>query len=281
MEPSELNRCHQSNRRAWNEAAARYEAEVGADVAFLAAGGIDLLAPEQRFLAGLETWCARAIHLQCAGGRDTLSLWNLGAREVVGVDISERMIDCARRKSEALGAPASWYRCDVLETPAELDGTADLVYTGKGALCWLMDLDAWAAVVHRLLRPGGRLYVFEGHPLDWLWDPAAPELRFDPDPRYGSYFQREPAADQGWPAQYIPESVVPPVTEQAVKYERQWTLGDIVTALAGAGLLLERLEEHPDCFWPAFPLLPEETLRRLPHTFSLRMRRPGSGSAAG
>jgi len=32
-----------------------------------------------------------------------------------------------------------------LETPSTLDGQADLVYTGQRALCWLHDLNAWAA----------------------------------------------------------------------------------------------------------------------------------------
>ena len=65
----------------------------------------------------------------------------------MGIDISEVMIEVARRKSEALAAPAAWHCCDILETPAELDGTADLVYTGRGALLWMMDLPAWARVV--------------------------------------------------------------------------------------------------------------------------------------
>ena len=63
---------HQANRAAWNEAARSYEREVEADIAFLRAGGKRLLAPELRFLHDLGVWCQRAIHLQCAGGRDTL-----------------------------------------------------------------------------------------------------------------------------------------------------------------------------------------------------------------
>src|SRR5947209_6550204 len=119
---------HQQNRQAWNEGAARYEEQVEQDIAFLRAGGRNFVAPELRYLENLGDWCRRAIHLQCAGGRDTLSLWNQGAAEIVGVDISERMIACARQKSAALNAPAHWHCCDVLETPRELDGTADPVY---------------------------------------------------------------------------------------------------------------------------------------------------------
>ena len=271
----DVRQRHQSNRAAWNEAAHRYEQEIERDIELLRAGGKSLAEPELRFLRDLGSWCRRAIHLQCAGGLDTLALWKQGAAEVVGVDISERMIACARRKSEALGAPAQWHCCDVLETPEELNGTADLVYTGKGALYWLMDINAWARVVARLLRPGGgRLYVFEGHPLDWVWDPQAAELRIDPDPRFGSYFSETIAVDQGWPAEYMPARCVPPVEQQAPKHERLWTLGDILNSLADAGLILERFEEHPDQFWSQFPNLPREIADRLPHTFSLLMRRP-------
>src|SRR5512138_1816116 len=83
---------HQDNRAAWNEAAKFYESKIDEDIKFLRHGGKSFLAPELPYLADLGVWCKRAIHLQCAGGRDTLSLWNQGAAEVVGVDISEKMI---------------------------------------------------------------------------------------------------------------------------------------------------------------------------------------------
>jgi SAM-dependent methyltransferase len=265
-----VREMHQQNRQAWNEGAARYAEEVERDIAYLRAGGRNLVAPELRYLENLGDWCRRAIHLQCAGGRDTLSLWNQGAAEVVGVDISERMIDCARQKSAALGAPAHWYCCDVLETPHALDGTADLVYTGRGALYWLMDLEAWARVVARLLAPGGRLYVFEGHPLAWIFDVAAAEIRLDPV--YGDYFAETVDVGAGWPETYIGE-LDRPKEELTPKYERQWTLGQIINPLIEAGLRLERFEEHPDLYWEQFPNMPEEIARRVPQTFSLLMRK--------
>lgn len=107
---------HASNARAWDEAAAHYETETQADIEFLRAGGKNFCAPELAYLGDLAQWCGRAIHLQCAGGRDTLSLWNLGAQTVVGVDINARMLACAAAKAQALGAPAQWYCSDVLNT---------------------------------------------------------------------------------------------------------------------------------------------------------------------
>jgi len=209
--------------------------------------------------------------LQCAGGTDTLSLWNLGAEEVVGVDISERMLAVAQKKSDAIGAAAHWIHSDVLQVPQELNGTADLVYTGRGALCWIMDIEAWAKVVARLLKPGGKLYVFEGHPFANIW--TLEDDHFVLDPQFGDYFNKEPLADSGWPSTYI-GNLGKAKEQHAVKYERQWTLGEIVNAVIDAGLAIKRLEEHPDSFWNSHPNMPPEVLRKVPQTFSLLAERP-------
>jgi SAM-dependent methyltransferase len=261
---------HEENAITWNVAAAIYERDEQEDIALLRSGGNSLLPLERRFLHDLNTWCGRALHLQCAGGSDTLSLWKMGAAEVVGVDISENMIAVARRKSAALCAPARWYRCDVLDTPHELDGTADLVYSGRGALPWIMDIQAWAAVVWRLLKPGGKLYLFEGHPLDWVWDMGAATYQLAS--QTGDYFSEAVVTDRGWPLSSVP------VQEQANKgrfhvHERQWTLGAVMNSLLSVGLQVERFEEHPDLFWNQFPHLAADLLSRLPHTFSLLMRK--------
>src|SRR3954449_7627168 len=171
--PAELadpTRMHAANRLAWDEAAERYEGWFDEAVALIRSGGVNLFGAEVELIGNLHGRCRRAIHLQCAGGRDTLSLWNLGADEVVGIDFSPRMLELAARLSAATGAPARWILADVVATPHDLDGTGDLVYTGRGSLSWIADLDAWAAVVVRLLAPEGRFVLFEGHPAEWLFD---------------------------------------------------------------------------------------------------------------
>jgi SAM-dependent methyltransferase len=266
-----IDEIHQANRAGWNQGAEAYEADLIDRVEFLRAGGTNFCPPEYAYLQDLRDWCHCAIHLQCAGGTDTLSLCNLGAHEVVGVDISERMLAVAKKKSEALSANATWIQSDVLETPHALDGTADLVYTGRGALCWLMDIEAWAKVVFRLLKPGGKLYVFEGHPVANLWKLESTTFELDPD--YGDYFKTTPLADSGWPSTYIGD-LGKSKEEHATKYERLWTLGDIVNAVIDAGLIVKKLEEHPDSFWESHPNMQPEMLRRVPQTFSLLAERP-------
>ncbi|MCI0362611.1 MAG: class I SAM-dependent methyltransferase [Phycisphaerales bacterium] len=268
MDPAKI---HEENERAWDiVAGVKYARDVDRDVAFLAAGGTSLMHHELRLLADLRSWCGRAIHLQCSHGLDALSLWKLGAHEVVGLDISASMLVLAERKAQLLGAPATWIHSNVLDAPHTLNGTADLVYTGKGALPWVTDLQCWAAVIERLLKPGGLVFVFEGHPLNWVWEPGASEFRLRADG--GDYFAAEPRANRDFPASGLKQAVASGRGAHRAT-EQQWTLGEIVTSLAGVGLTLERLEEHPEQYWPLFRGIPEAVVKRLPHTFSLRMRK--------
>src|SRR6186997_3145548 len=238
-ERADVRGMHKANRAAWVEAAERYERWFDEAVALISSGGTNLLLPELELIGDLHGRCRRAIHLQCAGGRDTLSLWNLGAEEVVGVDFSPRMLELARRVSDAVAAPARWIEADVLDAPAELDGTADLLYTGRGALIWLQDLDAWAAVVRRLLTDDGRFVLFDGHPVEWLFD-------VDRDGRWIAtdydYFAG-PEASKGWAPEYI-ESLSISDEDQSWKFARAWTLGEVVTALLRAGLAVQEVAEH-------------------------------------
>ncbi len=227
----EVRLRHEDNRRAWNQAAQQYRAGLDDAVEYLRAGGVHLHPLERQHLGDLGAWCELAVHLQCASGKDTLSLLNAGVGRVVGVDIAEGHIANARQVSDRLGAAASWYRCDVLDTPHELDGTADLVYTGRGALGWVHDLQGWAAVVGRLLRPGGLFHVLDDHAGAYLFDPAASELR----PSGADYFANV-TGSRGWTEQYVGDLGCER-DEHAVKHERLWPPAGCVqrTGRRGAG----------------------------------------------
>jgi SAM-dependent methyltransferase len=267
-EAADLRAMHAATRAAWDEAAERYERWLAEAVSLIQSGGTNLFGVEVELIGDLHGRCRRAIHLQCAGGLDTLSLWNLGAAEVVGVDFSPRMIDLAERLTAATGAPARWILSDVLDTPHELDATADLVYTGRGSLIWLQDLDAWGAVVARLLSPTGRFVLFEGHPIEWLFD-------VDSDGRWIAtdydYFAG-PEASRGWAPEYIDHLSIPD-TEQSLKFARAWTLGEVITALLDADLRLERVAEHPIDWWGGHADVRPEERGRVPLSFSVVGRR--------
>ncbi len=259
---------HQANRAAWNEGAAYYTALVASDIDRLRAGTSTLHPLERAALGNLRAWCGRAVHLQCASGMDTLSLWIEGAAEVVGIDISDAHIANARAISAALNAPAQWYRCDVLETPAELDGTADLVYTGRGAIGWLHDIERWAQTVARLLAPGGMFHLLEDHPLTWILEADGNTVRLTGHDYFNAAF-----SSKGWPAVYIGDAAGPE-EQQTRKYERLWPIASVVNALIAAGLRIEQLGEHNQRYWKMFDGVDESRLARLPLTYTIVARKP-------
>ena len=263
-ERADVRGMHRSNRAAWDQAAERYEGWFDEAVSLIRSGGSNLFPVETALIGDLHGVCRRAIHLQCAGGRDTLSLWNLGAEEVIGIDFSPRMLELAQRLSDAVEAPARWIEADVFDAPTELDATGDLVYTGRGALIWLQDLDAWASVVRRLLSADGRFVLFDGHPIEWLFD-------VDADGRWVAtdydYFAG-PEASKGWAPEYIDRLSIAN-DDQHWKFARAWTLGEVVTALLRAGLDLQDVAEHPVDWWGGHREVRPEERGRIPLSFSI------------
>jgi SAM-dependent methyltransferase len=256
-----------STRAAWDLTAKKFESGVDADVEFLRGGGVSLMAAEQELLVRVIGG-GRAAHLQCSHGLDALSLLNLGCREVVGLDFSKAMLELARAKSDRLGWSARWIHSEVLDPPHDLANTFDFVYTGKGALPWISDLARWADVVAGLLRPCGYLYIYEGHPIDWIWDPEADSHRLFPE---RSYFDMGPRPNEDFPARAVAR--FSKIGEAApLAWEYHWTLGEIVSAVARAGLRIEFLAEHQEHFWPRLEKIPMGEAERVPHTFSLLAR---------
>jgi SAM-dependent methyltransferase len=238
-----------ANRIAWEAASLKHVREYDQLLASARAGG-SLTALEHRLLDPLLADAPAVVHLQSGHGLDDVDLVRSGAQSVVGVDYSTVAAAAARRRAVELGLPCH-YVVSALPGAPLADGRADLVYTGKGALIWMPDLAAWARDAARLLRPGGHLFVFEGHPAVslWTWDADRPRIRPD-----RSYFGPNHVNDS-FPA------------NGAVEW--QWTLGQIVTALAGAGLRIRHLGEHPGPFWRMGGVTAAAWNGRLPNTFSL------------
>jgi SAM-dependent methyltransferase len=125
-------------------------------------------------------------------------------------------------------------------------GAFDLVFTGIGALCWLPDVRRWAQVVAALLRPGGRLFLREGHPMLWALDDEHTDgLLVD----YPYFEHAEPLVLDS------PDSYVATDTAFTHTANHSWNhgLGEVVTALLEAGLTLTQLVEHDSVPWPALP----------------------------
>lgn len=193
----------------------------------------------------------RGVHLQCHIGTDTLSLARLGAH-MSGVDYSPAAIAGARDIAARAGVRIDYHQCDAYEALTVLGGGRfDLVFTGIGALCWLPNIDRWASVVAGLLRPGGRLFVREGHPVLWSLAEPGPDAWLVVE---HAYFERAEPTVWDVPGSYVSTDVE---LVHTVSHEWNHGLGEIVTALLDHDMTITALEEHDSVPWDALPGLTE------------------------
>lgn len=186
------------------------------------------------------------VHLQCHIGLDTLSLGHLGAASVTGLDFSGKAVEAARDFARRAGTEARFVEASVYDAPAALGRTYDMAYVTWGTLCWLDDLHAWARAVAGVLRPGGTLYLLDGHPqmLQMELCDGRLELAYDwRTPRERPLVFDERQTYTGDPR---------PLTHSR-NYEWIHPVVDVVTALIEAGMAIDFLREHEILVWQAFP----------------------------
>lgn len=189
---------------------------------------------------------SRGVHLQCHIGTDTLSLARLGA-QMTGLDFSAEALVEARKLADATGTDIGYVEGDVYSAPSLLGyGQFDFVFTGIGAICWLPSIAEWAQVVADLLRPGGRLFIREGHPMLWALDEAHTDRLVVGYP----YFETpNPLVDE-FDGTYV-------ATEATFRNNltHSWNhgLGETVSALIASGMQVTGLTEHDSAPWEAIP----------------------------
>lgn len=262
------------NRDHWNQLAGIHPETDHYDVDGFLAGESSLREIERGELADVVGPGTELLHLQCHFGLDTLSWARTGA-SVVGVDFSGEAVDRARRLAERAGLAdrAEFVECDVYDLAEHVERSFDVVFASYGVIYWLPDLPRWAQLAADRLRPGGTFYLVEGHPLGTAVsgvDGRAVTLDW---PYWGG---RQPVAVEG--------SYADPEADVVGDVVHEWphSLGEVVSAVADAGLVVEHLHEFPVSEFRAFEGLERDSdgWYRLPDgpdlplLFSLRARKP-------
>lgn len=266
------------NNALWDEWTRIHETSAFYDLDGFRRGGIRLRDYELDEIGSVDG--LDVLHLQCHFGLDTLSFARLGAR-VTGADFSGAAVALARRVADEIGFPdARFVQSNLYDLPSALAGEFDLVYTSRGVLGWLPDIRGWARVVAHFVKPGGRFYITEIHPVAQSFENegvAPGELRL-------TYPYWEHEAPLTFPVQ---GSYADPTAEVAAEKEHGWDhgLGEIITALVEAGLEIRSLREYPFVEWGLDFLeergddgrffLPGELDGRLPLFFSILATKPG------
>jgi SAM-dependent methyltransferase len=264
--------AEQRNRDLWDEIAPVH-AKAYKEVGILRGGGIALDEIELREVGDVRG--KTLLHLQCHIGTDTLS-WARQGAVVTGADFSGQSIACARQLGQELGLKASFLHANVYDLPTMLHEQFDIVYTSRGVLCWLRDLDLWAQVITHFLKPGGIFYIMESHPICNIFDDTKPGELTITQPYFHS---TRPTLWAVPTPDYADSSYVPKNTS----YEWTWSASDVINSLLGAGLRLEFFNEYDRLFFKRFPGMAQlserwyhfpQYARALPLLFTLRARKP-------
>jgi SAM-dependent methyltransferase len=230
-----------ANRLAWDASAARHKAAADferqltgfADPAF---STFDSVIADVLRTQGVKG--ARAVQIGCNNGRETLSMLSLGAREAVGIDQSPAFLELAEqlRAVSPHAARCRFVEANIYELPGDLEAGFDFALITIGVINWMPDLARFFKILSSLLSAGGRLVIYETHPVLDMFEPHA-EV---PHRLAYSYFRTEPFITD--------EEIVYDGSDTAKAPPSYWhfhTMGEIVTGCVEAGLQIRELTEYP------------------------------------
>lgn len=241
---SEHERYFDANRARWDESVPIHVASKGYDMEGFLRGEKSLCPVEIEEVGDVTG--KTLLHLQCHFGMDTLNWARLGAK-VTGLDFSAPAVAQARELAERIGiGDATFVQSNVYDARSALSGQFDVVYTAVGALCWLPDIRGWADVAASFVKPGGFLYVYDGHPV---------LLALSEKPEHSALVLTYPYFETPQPNEFDGEYtyVDGPPLKNTRDYEWNHGLGEIVTAIIDAGLRPQFVHEHRDVPWQALP----------------------------
>lgn len=252
------------NQNAWDNRTELHLESDFYDLPGFLAGNTSLREIE---LAELDVRGKNLLHLQCHFGQDTLSWAREGAASVTGLDLSPKAIAAATSIASELKLDdrANFVCGNVLDARALVQGEFELVYSSYGVLCWLPDLTVWANTIASCLKPGGLFFLAEFHPIKALMD--------------GYDYFHTGQADVEQEGSYTENS------REAENTMVSWShdLGEVVSALINAGLVIESLREYDFSPYDCFDNLVEEEPGRfrqrldgkaIPMVFSIKARKP-------
>lgn len=189
------------------------------------------------------------LHLQCHFGQDTLSLSRLGAK-AMGVDFSAEAIGKAQELNKQLGLDAEFICTDIYELPQKLDAQFDIVYASYGTIGWLPDMQLWAQIVARYLKPGGKFVFVEFHPVVWMFNYDFTGVEY-------SYFNRE-AITETAATTYADRNA--DINMQEIGWNHD--LAEVLQSLMNAGLRIDTFKEHDHSPYNCFRNMIEDEPKR-------------------
>jgi len=225
------------NRNSWNNRTDSHLKSEFYDMENFLKGKTSLNSIELALLGDLTG--KTILHLQCHFGQDSISLSRLGA-EVTGVDLSDKAIENAKQIAKDTNSNTTFICCDIYDLPNHLDKQFDLVFTSYGTIGWLPDLEKWAQIVSKYLKPNGQFLFVEFHPVVWMFDDNFDKIGY-------RYFNSGPIIETE-NGTYADKSA--DISQEYVMWNHG--MSEVVNNLIKCGLEINSLNEYDyspyDCF---------------------------------
>ena len=169
-------------------------------------------------------------------GKKAVPLALLGA-DVTIFDISKENRRYAMETAQAAGVRIGFEVCDILEIDLEkYGGYFDIVFMEGGILHYFHNIDEFMAMMHSLLKPGGKMICSDFHPFTKINDSLnlqRPTM---------SYFSTEIYEGEMAHARFYPEEIRSQMPKCSY---RRYTMSEIVNSIIRNGFTLKQLDEHP------------------------------------
>lgn len=222
------------------------------------------LYPLDRYFA--EVSGKKIVNLMGSNGMKAVALALLGA-DVTVVDYAKGNCRYARELAAAAGVEIHYVLSDVLHIPpVELRRPYDLVFAELGITHYFVELKPLMDVVFKLLDTGGHFILRDFHPVSTkLISYRGTTAKVRKYKITGDYF------DTSLEEKEVSYSKFLAGEEQGVEkvFWRKWTLGEIITAVASAGLFIQVLEEEPNLSSDVFD-------KGIPKTYTLVANKRGA-----
>lgn len=226
-----------ANKELWNKRTAVHRDSSFYDLAGFKAGQAVLTPIETTELGDVNG--KTMLHLQCHFGMDSLDWARRGAK-VTGVDLSDVAIDEARKLNDELGLDAKFICSNVYDIEQHLDEKFDIVFTSYGVIGWLPDLDKWAAIISKYLKPGGTFYMAEFHPVVWMFDDEFTHIKY--------YYENREVIETESKGTYTDRDA----DIVAMEYGWNHSISEVLNSLLNQGLKLKHFNEFSYSPYPCF-----------------------------
>ncbi len=217
------------NKTAWNDKTDHHFNSDFYDVAGFVNGKNSLNEIELDLLGDVSG--KSILHLQCHFGMDTISLSRMGAL-VTGADLSDKAIARAKELAVQTISKTEFICCDLYDLPEYLDKQFDIVFTSYGTIGWLPDMNKWAAIVSRYLKPGGKFIFADFHPVVWMFDDDFEKITY-------KYEKAEPIVET-ISGTYADRSA--PIKTETISWNH--SISEVLNSLIKHGLEINLLNEY-------------------------------------